>query len=55
MSLVDLLFATGVRVGEVSSLDLEDYLVKESVSRVHGKGGRDRLAFAVDERTLQIQ
>jgi integrase/recombinase XerD len=55
LALVDFLFATGVRVGEVSSLDLEDYLVKEAVFRIHGKGGRDRLAFAVDERTLQIQ
>jgi integrase/recombinase XerD len=55
LALVDLLFATGVRVGEVSALDLKDYLVKEAVFTVHGKGGRDRLAFAVDAKTLQIQ
>jgi integrase/recombinase XerD len=54
-ALVDFLFATGVRIGEVSSLNLDDYFIKESMFRVHGKGGRDRLAFAVDERTLQIQ
>jgi len=55
LALVDLLFATGMRVGEVSSLNLEDFLVAESVFRVKGKGGRDRLAFVVDEQTLQIQ
>jgi integrase/recombinase XerD len=54
-ALVDLLFATGVRVGEVAKLDLGDYLVKESVFKIHGKGGRDRLAFAVDKNTRQIQ
>jgi len=54
-ALVDFLFATGVRVGEVSALDLSDYLADEAVFRIHGKGGRDRLAFAVDQNTRQIQ
>jgi integrase/recombinase XerD len=54
-ALVDLLFATGARVGEVASLDLADYFVKEAVFKIHGKGGRDRLAFAVDRSTRQIQ
>lgn len=55
LALVDLLFATGMRVGEASALDLRDYFAKEAVFRVHGKGGRDRLAFVVDEQTVQIQ
>ena len=54
-ALVDLLFATGMRVGEASALDLEDFVVAESVFRVQGKGGRDRLAFVVDEQTVRIQ
>jgi integrase/recombinase XerD len=55
LALVDLLFATGMRVGEVSALNLADFVVAESVFRVSGKGGRDRLAFVVDERTVTIQ
>jgi len=55
LALVDLLFATGMRVGEVSALNLEDFSVPDSVFRVKGKGGRDRLAFVVDEQTLRIQ
>jgi integrase/recombinase XerD len=55
LALVDLLFATGMRVGEVSALNLEDFSVPEAVFRVKGKGGRDRLAFIVDEQTLRIQ
>jgi site-specific recombinase XerD len=55
LALVDLLFATGMRVGEVSALDTKDFLQQEAMFRVQGKGGRDRLAFAVDDTTLQIQ
>jgi integrase/recombinase XerD len=55
MAIIDLLFATGMRVGEVSSLDVRDFLVEEGVFRVQGKGGRDRLAFVVDKETVHIQ
>lgn len=55
LALVDLLFATGMRVGEVSALDLRDFSLEGAVFRVQGKGGRNRLAFAVDTETLQIQ
>lgn len=55
LALIDLMFATGMRVGEVSALDVADFVVAESVFRVQGKGGRDRLAFVVDEQTVRIQ
>jgi integrase/recombinase XerD len=54
-ALLDLLFATGMRVGEVSALNLRDFAVAESSFKVKGKGGRDRLAFVVDEQTIQVQ
>src|ERR1043165_1355111 len=55
LALVDLLFATGLRVGEVSSLNVQDFFMKESVFRVKGKGGRHRLGLVVDEETVGIQ
>ena len=55
LALIDLLFATGMRVGEVSSLNLSDFVIAESFFRVKGKGGRDRLAYIVDEQTVRIQ
>lgn len=55
LALVDLLFATGMRVGEVSNLDVRDFVLPEAVFAVRGKGGRSRLAFAVDSKTLEIQ
>jgi integrase/recombinase XerD len=55
LALVDLLFATGMRVGEASALNVEDFVVAESTFRIRGKGGRDRLAFVVDQQTVRIQ
>jgi integrase/recombinase XerD len=55
LALVDLLFATGMRVGEASSLNVQDFTPTESVFRIRGKGGRDRVAYLVDEQTMQIQ
>jgi integrase/recombinase XerD len=55
LALVDLLFATGIRVGEASALNIEDFELTDSVFRVQGKGGRDRLAFVVDKKTVTIQ
>lgn len=55
VALIDLLFATGMRVGEVSSLNLADFMDGEGVIRVRGKGGRDRLAFLVDEQSFHVQ
>lgn len=55
LALVELMFATGMRVGEVSALDIKDFSQQEAVFRVKGKGGRDRLAFTVDQSTLDIQ
>jgi integrase/recombinase XerD len=55
LAIIDLLFATGIRVGEASSLDVRDFLVEEGVFRVQGKGGRDRLAYVVDKETVHIQ
>lgn len=54
-ALLDLLFATGIRVGEALALDVRDFVEQESMFRMRGKGGRGRLAFAVDARTVQIQ
>jgi integrase/recombinase XerD len=55
LALIDLLFATGIRVGEASALDIRDFFMREAAFKVQGKGGRDRLAFIVDEETVRIQ
>jgi integrase/recombinase XerD len=54
-ALLDVLFATGMRVGEVSTLDISDFSVQEGMFRIRGKGGRDRIGFAVDDASLRLQ
>lgn len=54
IALLELLFATGIRVGEVSAIDMKDFISAESSFRVHGKGGKERLAFVVDKVAIKI-
>jgi len=50
---LEILFATGMRVGELVSLRLQDWQEEESSLLVRGKGSRQRLAFLPDERSLK--
>ena len=45
---VRLMVATGVRVGELSRLRVEDIAPDGASLRVHGKGSRDRIAYIAD-------
>ncbi len=55
LALINLLFATGVRVGEASALDVDDFQRDNRSLIVRGKGGRMRLAFLTEDVALQIQ
>lgn len=46
--IVQLLVATGMRVGELCRLRLDDVAPDGSVLRIHGKGARDRVAYVTD-------
>ncbi len=53
LAAVETLFATGMRVGELVSLSLPDWREEDASFLVKGKGGRERLAFLPDERSLK--
>lgn len=55
LALLELLFATGIRVGEISSINIGDYSSSEAAFKIQGKGGKERLAFVVDKVTLGFQ
>ena len=50
---LEILFATGMRVGELASLRCADWLQDDDAFLVRGKGLRERLAFLPDERSKQ--
>ncbi len=51
MAIVEIMFATGIRVGELVSLRLRDWSEEDSAFIVMGKGCRQRLAVMPDERS----
>lgn len=50
---IEVLFATGMRVGESVSLKVQDWSEDDSSFVVNGKGSRQRLAFLPDSRSLK--
>lgn len=52
LALVEVLCATGMRVGELSALDVGDLRLKDSVFKVSGPRGRDRLAYVLGETAM---
>lgn len=52
---LDLLFATGIRVGEAAALSLDSFIEEGTTVKIHGKGGRPRLALLVDPRSVGLQ
>src|SRR5204862_203192 len=47
---VRLMVATGLRVGELCALRVQDVSPDGTSLRVHGKGSRDRIAFIADPK-----
>ncbi len=51
---LELLFATGVRIGELCGIRLENLDIAGGTIRINGKGNRERRVYLVDER-LRVQ
>ena len=52
IAVLELLFATGARVGEICSLRNQDVDLRQEWVRILGKGGRERILQLCDEETL---
>ena len=52
IAVLELLFATGARVGEICGLKKQDVDLRQERVRILGKGGRERILQLCDEETL---
>lgn len=52
-AIVQLLFSTGIRVGELTALKTGDVYLANGTVLIHGKGGRERLAFLMDDKVVE--
>lgn len=48
LTIIEILFATGIRIGELTNLRLDDYSPESDSFLIRGKGGRERLALLPD-------
>jgi site-specific recombinase XerD len=53
LAAIEILFATGMRVGELVSLRLQDWSADDASFVVSGKGSRQRLALLPDDRSMK--
>jgi site-specific recombinase XerD len=53
LAAIETLFATGIRVGELVSVNFSDWNQTEASFLIKGKGSRQRLAFLPDERSVK--
>jgi integrase/recombinase XerC len=44
-AIIEVLFSSGIRVGELVGLNIEDFDAERAELRIRGKGGRERIAF----------
>lgn len=55
LAMIDLLFSTGMRVGELVNLDIEDINFKERECVVYGKGDKERKVYFDARTKLHIE
>nr|VFK12277.1 MAG: integrase/recombinase XerD [Candidatus Kentron sp. LPFa] len=51
---VELLIATGIRVGELVRIELEELNLEEGTIYIHGKGDRERVVFLPDQLLVRL-
>ncbi|MDR0502872.1 MAG: tyrosine recombinase [Treponema sp.] len=53
--LFELVYSSGIRISEVSGLNIKDIDLKSGIAKVRGKGGKERLALFGEEASLRLR
>ena len=51
---IELLFATGIRVGELTNITEADISVSDKTIKIKGKGNRERIVFLPDQQIVNL-
>ena len=51
---LNILFATGIRVSELTYITLDDIDLTEGIIKIHGKGDRERLVILPNQQTIDL-
>ncbi len=52
LAIIDLLISTGIRIGEICSIKLNDINIIDKTLLIHGKGRKERLLYLSSEKTI---
>lgn len=52
LAIIDLLISTGIRIGEICSIKLDDINITDKTLLIHGKGRKERLLFISSSETI---
>lgn len=52
LAIIDLLISTGIRIGEICSIKLDDINITDKTLLIHGKGRKERLLFLSSSETI---
>lgn len=53
VAIIDILISTGIRIGELSSIKVEDINLEENTIIIHGKGRKERLLYFSSNDTIK--
>jgi integrase/recombinase XerC/integrase/recombinase XerD len=53
-AIIELLYCTGVRIGELVGIDLKDLNIAEQTLLIHGKGRKERMLFISSVQVMEI-
>lgn len=53
LAIIDLLISTGIRIGEICSIKLNDINIVNKTLLIHGKGRKERLLYLSSEETIK--
>lgn len=53
IAIIDILISTGIRIGELSSIKINDVSLEEKTVLIHGKGKKERLLYFSSNETIK--